>query len=117
MDGRCTRHQFEPADGVCRNCGFEFCAECLVFAFGPDKPPYCIPCALAASGVRANTSQPRLSRREVRRRDKERRRAEKAAARQGRAPAPDAEVTPAPVAPAPPIGWSVDTDAGEVVPF
>ncbi|MCU0267858.1 MAG: hypothetical protein MUF83_04340 [Acidimicrobiales bacterium] len=116
MDGRCTRHQFEQAEGTCRNCGFEFCSECLVFAFGPDKPPYCIPCALAASGVRANTSQPRMSRREVRRRDKERRRADKAAARQGHGSTSPTEVTPAPVAPARPSGLSVD-DAGEVVPF
>jgi hypothetical protein len=36
----------------CRTCGRAYCSRCLVFAFGPNKPPYCVSCALTASGVR-----------------------------------------------------------------
>ena len=52
MDGRCAKHQFEAAESVCRACGNEFCGECLVYSFGPKKPPFCVACALAAAGVR-----------------------------------------------------------------
>lgn len=82
MDGRCIKHPFEISEHACRNCGNDFCDECLVFAFGPDKPPYCVPCALAAAGVRSNAATPAaLSRREIRRREKERKKAEKASKR------------------------------------
>ena len=47
----CTKHPFDIAAGVCRTCGDEFCAADLVYSYGPNKPPYCIPCALVASGV------------------------------------------------------------------
>lgn len=30
----------------------EFCATCLVYSFGPKKPPFCLPCAVEAAGVR-----------------------------------------------------------------
>jgi hypothetical protein len=69
------RHSFELVENECRNCGNGFCNECLVYAFGPKKPPYCVPCALAASGVRSNAAnRPVLSKRELRRRQKARRR-------------------------------------------
>lgn len=42
----------EPATGECRNCHGTFCARCLVYSFGPKKPPFCVGCALVASGVR-----------------------------------------------------------------
>src|SRR3954452_22801669 len=47
-DGRCLVHNFEMAEARCRNGGNEFCNECLVYAFGATKPPYCVACALAA---------------------------------------------------------------------
>ena len=50
MEGRCAKHQFEASEDVCRECGNEFCSECLVYSFGPKKPPFCIACALAAAG-------------------------------------------------------------------
>src|SRR5262249_4633453 len=56
-DGRCYTHGFEAAENRCRHCGHEYCSECLVYAFGSNKPPYCISCALAASGVRSNAAQ------------------------------------------------------------
>lgn len=47
----CLRHFEEPVAGVCRTCEHPFCERCLVFSFGPRKPPYCVGCALQASGV------------------------------------------------------------------
>jgi hypothetical protein len=65
MDGRCERHQFEAAIGLCDFCGEEFCGECLVFPFGQKKPPLCIPCTITQSGLRATTKRRRkLSKKE-----------------------------------------------------
>jgi hypothetical protein len=80
IEGRCTKHPFEVAENCCRNCGYDYCSECLVYAFGPKKPPFCVACALAAAGVRSNAAnRPVMSRREMRRRDKERKKARRAA--------------------------------------
>ena len=62
----------------------DFCADCLVYSFGPNKPPYCVSCALGASGVRANAAVPdhRLAARDpahARRSASRRRKAAKAA--------------------------------------
>ncbi len=51
----CIRHYEEPYVAHCRVCNRPFCNRCLVFAFGADKPPYCVGCALTASGVRNNS--------------------------------------------------------------
>lgn len=48
----CVRHYEESMAGTCRSCQAPFCSRCLVYAFGPKKPPYCIGCALNAGGVR-----------------------------------------------------------------
>jgi hypothetical protein len=48
----CSKHPFEQAAGACRSCGDEFCTSDLVHTYGPDRPPYCIPCALVAAGVK-----------------------------------------------------------------
>ena len=50
--GSCDRHGFERAAGVCRSCHYPHCETCLVYPFGPAKPPYCVSCALVAAGVR-----------------------------------------------------------------
>ena len=126
MDGnsnevRCNNHGFEIAENSCRNCGYDFCNECLVYSFGPKKPPFCVACALAAAGVRANAgNRPIMSRRELRRRDKERRkarRAEEVAAVQG-GPQIDWSV---PEGSSPAFDWAdqMDNDAptGNVVSF
>jgi hypothetical protein len=55
----CNRHPFDQAAGSCRACGREFCSTCLVYSFGPKKPPYCVPCALEAAGVRRGTRRSR----------------------------------------------------------
>lgn len=52
MVERCVKHNFETAENHCRTCGQGYCNECLVYSFGPKKPPYCVQCALAAAGVR-----------------------------------------------------------------
>jgi hypothetical protein len=60
----CDKHLFEEATGMCRACRRPFCPECLVYAQGPSKPPFCIPCALTAAGVRSTAaSQARRGRR------------------------------------------------------
>ncbi|MEO6987798.1 MAG: hypothetical protein ABI239_04040 [Aquihabitans sp.] len=48
----CLRHYEEPVTDHCRSCNHPFCSRCLVYSFGPKKPPYCVGCALTASGVR-----------------------------------------------------------------
>jgi hypothetical protein len=48
----CEAHPFDAAHDDCRMCGHSFCSECLVYSFGPKRPPFCVPCALAAAGVR-----------------------------------------------------------------
>jgi|GEM_PF-1780276 len=73
MQGRCTKHLFESAEDRCGKCGLEFCGECLVYAFGPKRPPYCIPCAVAAAGIRAAAgNRPAVPKRELKRLEKER---------------------------------------------
>lgn len=85
LDERCARHQFEAAIDRCRQCGHPFCGECLVYSFGDKQPPFCIPCALSASGVRSNAArQPALPKKELKRRQKaEARIAEEAEVRAG----------------------------------
>jgi hypothetical protein len=53
---QCDKHLFEEAMGMCRACRRPFCGECLVYAQGPNKAPFCIPCALAAAGVRSTAA-------------------------------------------------------------
>lgn len=66
MEGRCERHSFEPAENLCRACGYEFCHDCLVYTYGPKKPPYCLKCALTAAGIRSNAAvKPRANTREI----------------------------------------------------
>jgi hypothetical protein len=59
----CGRHQFETAQGQCRTCGGLFCEDCLVHALGPKQPPFCIPCAVVAGGIRR---APKMSRKQKR---------------------------------------------------
>ena len=53
----CMRHYEEPVVAHCRTCARPYCSRCLVYSFGPDKPPFCVGCALNASGVR-NKNKP-----------------------------------------------------------
>ncbi len=45
----CHNHQDQPAAGMCRACGHDFCESCLVHAFGEGKQPFCVECAVHAS--------------------------------------------------------------------
>ena len=64
----CEKHTFEVAEGQCRRCGHGFCGRCLVYAFGPKKPPFCISCAILAAGVRSTAGvAPRAPGRELKR--------------------------------------------------
>jgi hypothetical protein len=73
MQSRCSKHLFEGAEDFCGKCGLEFCGECLVYAFGPKKPPLCIPCAVAAAGIRASAgNRPSVAKGEMKRMQKER---------------------------------------------
>jgi hypothetical protein len=74
MQGRCDKHLFEAAEDRCGKCANEFCGECLVYSFGPKKPPFCIPCAVAAAGIRTNAgNRPTAGARELKQLRKERR--------------------------------------------
>ena len=48
---RCAKHQFERASGLCGQCGYPYCTDCLITPF-PKKPPICKSCAMALAGVR-----------------------------------------------------------------
>lgn len=83
MDGRCDKHPFEPYERTCRNCGGEFCTDCLVFSHGHRQPPYCVSCALAAAGVRSSASrQSSLPKRELRKKLRAERKAAKRTAKE-----------------------------------
>ncbi len=58
MADTCVKHSFEIAKGKCRQCHNSYCEECLVYSFGPKKPPYCVTCALNAGGVRRTGARP-----------------------------------------------------------
>jgi hypothetical protein len=89
MQGRCDKHLFETATDVCQQCGHEFCPDCLVYSFGPKKPPFCVPCAVAAAGIRHNAGvTPLVSRRDMKRLVKERRKALRRTRAEEPAPAP-----------------------------
>lgn len=81
MDRTCIKHPFERAEDSCRSCAKWYCGDCLVYAFGPRRPPYCIGCAIAAAGVRSTAASPSASRRELRAAAKERRRERRNAGR------------------------------------
>jgi len=83
----CVKHPHERGVALCRRCGASWCADCLVYAFGPKKPPYCMGCAMFAGGVRSAATRPALSRKEMRTRRKE----AKVAARSGDEPDSAAE--------------------------
>ena len=66
MTATCEAHPFETATDTCKTCYYDYCPECLVYPHGERKPPYCVPCALTAAGVRSTAA--RSPRREMPRR-------------------------------------------------
>jgi hypothetical protein len=55
----CEKHPFDVAVDRCRSCKFEYCSSCLVYSFGPKKPPFCVSCALDAAGIRKSSARRR----------------------------------------------------------
>jgi hypothetical protein len=96
----CTKHQNERGVAICHRCGMSWCAECLVYAFGPKKPPYCVGCAMFAGGVRSAPTRPAIGRRELKARLKAAKVAAKAASRGGDG---DEEALPTEAVPAAPL--------------
>lgn len=100
----CEKHPHEAGAAICRRCGGSWCRDCLVYAFGPKKPPYCMSCAMVAGGVRTASTRPPMPKREMKARMKAARAEAKAQAKAaGQAPAPvepaETEPTEAPVEP------------------
>lgn len=63
---RCEKHPQEPGKATCRRCGGHWCDQCLVYAYGPGKDPYCVSCAMVAGGVRCAGARPAMSKRDLR---------------------------------------------------
>jgi hypothetical protein len=61
----CGKHTHEMGVALCRRCGGSWCSSCLVYAFGPKKPPYCMSCAMVAGGVRTTSALPAMPRRQL----------------------------------------------------
>ncbi len=59
----CNKHPHEKGVALCRRCGGAWCSSCLVYSFGPKKPPYCMSCAMVAGGVRTGAAPPPMPRR------------------------------------------------------
>jgi hypothetical protein len=80
----CARHPHEVGAALCRRCGDAWCRDCLVYAFGGNKPPFCMSCAMVAGGVRSAGARPPMPKKELRARMKAERQAAKAAAKAAR---------------------------------
>jgi hypothetical protein len=61
----CSKHPHEMGIALCRRCGGSWCSTCLVYSFGPKKPPYCMSCAMVAGGVRTSSSLPAMPKRQL----------------------------------------------------
>ena len=66
----CAKHPHEIGSAICRRCGGAWCRDCLVYSFGPKKPPYCMSCAMVAGGVRSAFARPAMTKRDMRARAK-----------------------------------------------
>ncbi len=65
MDTSCAKHPHEKGVAICRRCGGSWCNDCLVWAFGEKKPPFCMGCAMVAGGVRTAGARPAMPKREL----------------------------------------------------
>ena len=61
----CSKHPHEKGSALCRRCGHGWCSSCLVYAFGPKKPPYCLSCAMVAGGVRSSAAMAPMPKRQL----------------------------------------------------
>jgi hypothetical protein len=84
----CTKHSHETAVASCRRCALDWCATCVVYTYGIEKPPYCLSCALVAAGVRTHGTHgalPAATRRQLSAKRKAAKRAAREAARAAKA--------------------------------
>jgi hypothetical protein len=85
----CSKHPHEKGVAVCRRCGHGWCGSCLVYAFGPKKPPFCMSCAMVAGGVKSTSSLPPMPKRQLKAQMKAMRAEAKAATKAAPAPPPE----------------------------
>jgi hypothetical protein len=95
----CRKHPHEMGVALCGRCGGAWCGSCLVYAFGPKKPPYCMSCAMVAGGVRTSAALPAMPRKQLKAQMKALKVEAKAAAKAARAtestPHPEVAGSPA----------------------
>lgn len=77
----CGKHPHERGVAICRRCGHPWCSTCLVYSFGPKKPPYCMSCAMVAGGVKSAAMLPPMPRKQLKAQMKAMRAEAKAAAK------------------------------------
>lgn len=92
----CMKHPHERAGALCGRCGTPWCATCLVYAYGPTKPPLCMPCAMYAGGVRTAAVRPAMPKRQMKSLQKAAKAEAKARAKAG-PPQGDPELEPGPL--------------------
>ena len=90
----CSKHPHEKGVALCRRCGHGWCGTCLVYAFGPKKPPYCLGCAMLAGGVKSTAAMPPMPKRQLKAQMRAMKAQAKAAAK-GAPPAPAEAPEPA----------------------
>ena len=61
----CEKHPHEPGVALCGRCGAPWCGACLVYSFGPKKPPFCMSCAMFAGGVRSSAPRAAMPRKQL----------------------------------------------------
>ena len=94
----CQKHPHESGADLCSRCGRAWCSHCLVYAFGPKKPPYCMSCAMVAGGVRTESSIPAMPRKALKAQQKALRAEAKAEAKAAKEAARQEQVEEAVVA-------------------
>ncbi len=82
----CNKHPHEKGVALCRRCGGAWCSNCLVYSFGPKKPPFCMSCAMVAGGVRTGAAPAPMPRRMLKAQMKAMKAEAKAAAKAAAAP-------------------------------
>jgi hypothetical protein len=90
----CSKHPHEIGVALCRRCGGSWCASCLVYSFGPKKPPYCMSCAMVAGGVRTSAALPAMPKRQIKAQMRALKAEAKAEAKAAAQPVAEPEVSP-----------------------
>ena len=101
----CSKHPHEQGAALCRRCGHGWCSNCLVYAFGAKKPPFCMSCAMVAGGVKSTSALPPMSKRQLKAQMRAMKAEAKAAAK-GTPPVPVEAAEPAADAACATTDWS-----------